>query len=345
MLNKYLVDKKILFLSVSTFGLEVEISNKLNQLGAQVFYFDERPKNSILMKGLLRVNRSLVQKKITEYYKRIQSYIEDIDFDYLFILRGEVVPQWFIQQFVDNNPRCKKIFYTWDSFKNLNNPLEIIQYFDIKFSFDFNDALEFGLNFRPLFYNDYFNKVEQKSNQYKYDLSFYGTAHSDRYQVCRKVIQQCDNYNLMTYEFYYMQSKMVYLFKRFFVKGFNKFAFSKLKFIGLNKDQVLELFNNSKVILDINHPGQSGLTMRTIEAIGSGKKIITTNSEILNYIFYNPQNILVIDRSNPKIDLEFFLTDYVEVDRSIVDKLSISSWIYDIFNDVKFQWCTPHETH
>ncbi|MEK5777604.1 lipopolysaccharide biosynthesis protein, partial [Acinetobacter nosocomialis] len=60
--------------------------------------------------------------------------------------------------------------------------------------------------------------------------------------------------------------------------------------------EIVELYAKSNIILDISHPGQSGLTMRTFEAIGAGKKLITTNTNIKEYPFYNANNIFIISR-------------------------------------------------
>ena len=57
-------NKRILYISVKTFNYEKEIKNKLISLGAEVDYFDERPSNSILAKGIIRVKKSLFKKKI-----------------------------------------------------------------------------------------------------------------------------------------------------------------------------------------------------------------------------------------------------------------------------------------
>ena len=41
-------------------------------------------------------------------------------------------------------------------------------------------------------------------------------------------------------------------------------------------------------VLDIEHPKQVGLTMRTFEVLASGRKLITTNRSIINHEFYDP---------------------------------------------------------
>ena len=70
-----------------------------------------------------------------------------------------------------------------------------------------------------------------------------------------------------------------------------------------------------------------GLTMRTIELLGLQKKIITTNIDIVNYDFYNPVNILIIDRDSPKINKEFFTTPFTPIPQEIVSKYIISNWL------------------
>ena len=86
----------------------------------------------------------------------------------------------------------------------------------------------------------------------------------------------------------------------------------------------------TKVIVDIQSPLQTGLTMRTLEMVGLKKKLITTNIDIVNYDFYNPNNIMVISRDNPKLDKRFFESDYVDIPSEIYQKYSITSWILDI---------------
>ena len=67
-----------------------------------------------------------------------------------------------------------------------------------------------------------------------------------------------------------------------------------MSFKSLSSNEIVSYYDRSNIVLDISHPGQSGLTMRTFETIGAGKKLITTNADIKNYPFYNPENIFNI---------------------------------------------------
>jgi len=327
-----LTGKKILFISVQTFGLEKEIKKKLEVLGAIVDYFDERPSNTILVKGIIRLNRNLYQSKIDQYYNQIIEKINLKKYQYLFLIKGEVIPEFFLKYFKKNNPNCITIFYTWDSFLNNKNSFDIIKYFDQKFTFDPDDAIRYGLKFRPLFYLDIFNEVTNTLNsEIIYDAIFLGTAHSDRYLISNKIFNWCQKNGLRTFYYYYLQSRLVFLYKKIFDPSFKVFQYKKLSFKSLNLVDIVHLYNKSNVIIDINHPNQKGLTMRTFESIGAKKKIVTTNSDIKRYSFYNPDNIYIINRDEPILTFSFFEKPYIPLSSDLMYKCSIDGWINSIF--------------
>jgi hypothetical protein len=71
--------------------------------------------------------------------------------------------------------------------------------------------------------------------------------------------------------------------------------------------------------------------MRTFETLGMRKKLITTNDDILNYDFYNPSNILVVDRNNPQLSEDFFLGKYVD-NSEIISKYHVDQWAINLFS-------------
>ena len=330
--NKYFANKKILFFSVRTFNLEVEIKSKLEELGAQVIYYDERPANNNFIKGIIRIKRSLIQKKIDEYYKKILINTKNIQYDYLFVNRGEIIPAFFLEELRNTQPNCKFIFYTWDSFNNNPYSITILKYFDRKFTFDSEDAKKYNINFRPLFFLERFSNIKKSEpKQQKYDLLFFGTAHTDRYKISSIIVNFCNKNGLSAFCYYYMHGRFVYFYKKIFDRSFKQFSYKKLNFKSLTTEKILKLYNDSNVILDINHPAQKGLTMRTIEAIGAGKKLITTNFEIKKYSFYNPNNIYVINRKNIQLSKSFFINNYEDIQIDKYSRLSIEGWIKCLF--------------
>ena len=106
--------------------------------------------------------------------------------------------------------------------------------------------------------------------------------------------------------------------------------FSEFRFLQLPVKQVQEILEDTVSVVDIEHPDQSGLTIRTIEAVFSGRKLITTNSDIVNYDFYDSNNILVIDRKYPVIPDGFLEGKATEMKPDLVDKYSIKGWLKEL---------------
>ncbi len=336
----FLKNKKILFLSVQTFDYEKHISNKLKSLGAIVDYYDERPANSLFAKGIIRLWRFLYQIKINAYYKNILKKSFWKNYDILFVIKGEVIPAFFLKEFKIRNPHCEFIFYTWDSFRNNPHSISILKYFDRKYTFDINDSKEYNISHRPLFYIDEYKSITCSDTVSKqYDLLFLGTAHSDRYRISNDVINWCKRNNLNAYTYYFIHSKLVFFFKLCFDKSFKKIKYKDLQYKPLNINQIIAFYKQSNVILDINHPDQNGLTMRTFEALGASKKLITTNSNIKKYNFYNENNIYVINRDSLNIKKEFFESSFSSINPQLYYAMSIEGWIKEIFENYRnIQW-------
>jgi hypothetical protein len=96
--------------------------------------------------------------------------------------------------------------------------------------------------------------------------------------------------------------------------------------------EVNNYIHNAQVLLDINRKGQKGLTFRVFESLGLEKKLITTNTDIKNYDFYTPKNILIIDEKNPNIPLDFFNNEYDKIPEEVLKKYTIEGWITQVLN-------------
>lgn len=328
-MNKYLENKNILYISPKFFGYEKIIKEKLENLGAVVDYFDDRPSNDFLTKVFIRLKlKFFVNKKINNYYNALYNYIKDKNYDYIFVVSPETFSFKELEIIKNLKPNAKTILYMWDSFENKNS-FNTIELFDEVFSFDNRDAQKYDLSFLPLFYIEEYEKLETKKHEF--DITFIATAHSDRYKIAKKVNKVLDNYK--SYYYFYLPSKIMYHIRKYFVKNYEYGSINDFNFKPLEHSKIVDFFRKSKVILDINHPNQYGLTMRTFECLGAKKKLITTNQNILEYDFYNPNNIMVINRNNPVIDKIFFDSPYEELESGVYKKYSIENWLKTIFRE------------
>lgn len=78
---------------------------------------------------------------------------------------------------------------------------------------------------------------------------------------------------------------------------------------------------------------QTDMTLRPLEALFLGKKLLTNYSAIKDMDFYCPKNIYVIDAENLNLDGidEFMRTPIVLIDEKIVDQYEVNFWLAKYF--------------
>ncbi len=319
-----LSDKKILFLGIGFYDYEDAIQKELEELGANVTYFSDKfpSEKSLIFKifaNLTSLNIDSIRKR---YYAGILRRVKNDAFDYVLVIKGELLPETFISTLRVKLKKAHFIMYQWDALIRVPTAINQFTYFDKVFSFDRVDCLNYSeLNFRPLFYRE---QSTADNLAIKFDISFVGLQHSNRLAFIKKLSSWCDT-NKLNYFFYLTTGIYSYFKKLFSGEG---------TFLHINKisyKRVTEIFMSSKSILDLPNPLQVGLTMRTIEAVGFKKKIITTNQDIVNYDFYNKNNILVINDDFSGINKDFINSEYSPIPGSVLNKYSLRSWVSDVF--------------
>jgi hypothetical protein len=328
-----LIGKSILFLSANFFGYEVAIVKRLLELGAEVDFFNERPSDSILSKGIIRVANQLYQNKIKNYYQNILESTKDKNYDFFLLIKGETIPFFFLEKFKEFHPQTVKIFYSYDAVTEYSKFLNLYSYFDKNFTFEPKDAKQYQLHFRPLFFLNYYKNTNKNISK-KYDLVFIGSAHTDRYLIGEKIKKICFEKNLKTfyyYYYYYAPSKIAFILKKIFDKNLKKFNIKTLSLKKLKHSEIESFYSQSRAVLDINKPFQEGLSMRTFESLASGNKLLTTNQDIKNYPFYDAENILILNRKNLEIDADLFKLNFKEIAPEILKMMSLDSWLECLF--------------
>ena len=320
--------KSILFFSPKFFDYEKEIKHALEKLGATVIWADDRPSNSFTAKVLIRLNKNILKNLIQRYYDQVLDSVKGKHFDYILFISPESLTRSGLKKMRDKFKASKFILYMWDSFDNKQS-VELLDLFDSVLTFDSKDAKKYNLKLRPLFYIDTYK--ERKETEIIYNLLFVGTAHSDRYNFIKNHIKPFfSGTNIKLY--FFLSNRKLFWLKKLLNKDFKHIKFKEVSFKPLSHQDNHSFMNESKIILDINHPKQVGLTMRTFETLGAQKKLITTNANIVTYDFYDENNILVLDKENPLINNDFINKPFNPSIDSILLKYSINGWINDVFN-------------
>lgn len=317
-------NKKILLICPSFYNYATLIYNELKEQGAHVVYYDERPKNSFLYKVSHRLNLSLFFKLTNEkYYSDITN--TQLNFTDILIINPEVITPLILTKMKERFKDAKFTLYMWDSIKNKKKSEYIFNIFDKVYSFDKLDSIKYQkINFEPLFYGKNFIIEKSRKINEKYTISFIGSIHSDRLDLIHEIKS--------------LKKTYIFLFSPSIVFSYLKLLTSRksklkdIKLISHKKIPITEIsniFRESKAIIDIHHPNQNGLTMRTFEALASGKKLITTNKNITEYNFYHKNNIYILERNNIELKNldEFINSEFNEQCNANIKSQRIDNWL------------------
>lgn len=309
---------RLLFLKANLYGYSNAIEREFRAMGFSVDSINVSHESTTfdrIVKDLPWFPQWKENRKVMKEYNRFSK-----NYDYIIVVRGDLLTPETISTMKAENPKARTILYLWDSVLENEYVKAIIPLFDIVKSFDMEDCPKYAFDYLPLFYiNDYSNG-RQADEDYKYLFSFVGVDRTDRHFILYELQKQAIAAGWDTY-IYLRLSKLGYYKRR--LKGLNVKK-SDYRYESISSDKISEIYKKSKCVVDIENNVQAGLTMRTFEALASGKKLITTNRHILETDLFNPQNVYVIDREHPVLDEDFIKSEFVY--NPAIEKYSVREW-------------------
>ena len=320
-----LKNKRIFYLGPVYFYYDKYLIHKLKKLGAEVDTF-ELNLNLDKWKYKLqnKLNPESLQLFSENYYN---SAFEKNGYDYVLVRQGNQLPLSFFTKLKEINSKAIFINFHWDSIKPGYDYTHNIKIFDKVFSFDYKDCEENKeLIYLPLFHIDEYSNFNSNKKNKEYDVLFIGSwRDEERYNLITQTDLLCKEVGLNFFYYLHLSYKEQYVLLK---KG--KIA-KKAKGKSLSYSQILKFFSLSNTIIDFPSSFQTGLTMRTFETLGAGKKLITSNANIIKEPFYDPDYIDIIDLNNFKINTDFIRHKPKNCIKSRMKDYSIESYINKLF--------------
>jgi hypothetical protein len=319
----------LLLIGGGFFGYANEISRALSLRGRTVEWFEDRPALDTITKSLLRIAPSLVAAKSEAYFERIITDMRHKPVRDVLVIKGEALSSNSIERLRAAMPDARFTLYFWDSYRNMpkDTPAKV-SLFDKSFTFDSHDAKMDGrLTYRPLFFVDDYALLPRADPDI--DLVFLGSAHSDRYAILRRLCRSLPP-GVRLETVLYFPSRLVYAVRRSLDPHFWRARRNEFIFHPLNKRDVQMLISRARVVVDIQRSVQCGFTMRTIETLGAGKKLLTTNSKVADADFFKSSNISIIDRQHPIVTSQFLESPYEAPSAEILRRYSLSGWLDEV---------------
>lgn len=324
---RLLENKKILFITTQFYGYEKKIIRAIREQGADLkVYFDD-PVSYTRLKFLKNWISPKTRSKVNRFYRgHIIKKTAQLHFDYIFILKGSIMSEPFINTLRRQHPSALLIQYQWDSLTNFNYE-RFVGLFDINFTFDHADAARVpALTYLPTFALDEFFELakKRKAVTQDIDISFVGSNHSDRLKILRDLRSKLDKHNLK--HKFYVYLPFIVSFKSAFIT--RRMKPSEIMWKSLSRNKYKNLLLRSRYVLDLPSPKQSGVSLRTYEALASGCTFITTSKTV----DFNHKNIVVVDqetlnKSIPEI-LQQPQSDHATLS---FEEYSLTAWVRKVF--------------
>jgi hypothetical protein len=320
-----LAGKRVLYVAPRFFGYDLDIEEELGRRGARVVRLVDRPFDTPLMTAVTKVAPAAISRAALPCYRRAIEAEEP--FDLVLVINGQTVSRLLLDQVRWHSPRATFVLYLWDALDNRGSILPLLTKYDHIFGFDRADAQRHGFGYRPLFFAPVFDAAQVETP--RFDISFIGTAHTDRAPIVYAIDAILPD-AVSRFWHLYLQAPWVRRYYAARDPAFRHVPPSIFRFHSMPRDEIGRVFRQSRAILDIEHPLQRGLTMRTFETLGAGKKLVTTNRHVVDEHFYHPDNVLVVDRRNIVISPSFFDRPATPVSATVRQRYTLAGWLDEI---------------
>lgn len=310
---------KILLIAPAFYDYHEKIVAEAQSQGHEVVFFAERP-GRLVYSGAKKLPTALRDRIFNGYLRGILKRISGERFDRVLLIRGEIVRPWFVKALRATQPGCRFVMYQWDS-QRVVDFSAILPLFDTTLTFDSGDAERLNLPYLPLFYvRDY--RIDPDSSSAEHDLTFVGSYHEERYETFKAVRALCEANGIVLASYIYI-ARIDYL--KLKLLGKRAPARADVCFAKLTPQEIVARYRRAASILDIENNKQVGLTMRTFEALATGRNLITTNQVAQRMLPELASRIVTLQRGALALTRE--QTRHRNADCSELDKYSIGMWL------------------
>ncbi|CVK16822.1 hypothetical protein Ga0061079_11114 [Apibacter mensalis] len=315
---------KVALISLDYYGYDKYIISAMKELDIEAIHIDiyanryRYPNLWVRLKNLINKSFFNYNIKTSHLDKLIKDTLSNYSkLDKIVIIHAEWLSPETLNfcQFKSN----EMIAYHYDGIQRMPSIINTFKYFDKIYSYDKEDAKKYNLNF----ITNYIYEQVKDINFHEERKAFNISSLDNRTPILEKIAKILEKKNY-PYEFMVVNRRQFNFYTR-------KIK-TKIKYLNrmVSREQVLDKIKRSNLMVDIQRPEQTGLTFRVFEALGLNKKLITTNKDIINYDFYNPNNILIIDPENIEIPDKFLHTKYEMVPDHILSNYHVKTWVKKI---------------
>jgi len=297
---------KILFISASS-PEEVEFNNYRKQYGISACEIID--KKNFFTKVILFLGYYIFSPLLYLVYGKWKREIDKYE---LIIINSRRPSKYALKMIAKKKKKLVVVYWNKITKEELNTDF-CKKYADAVYSFDLKDSREYKLLFCDTYtFSCLYDFEEVTNNNYAY---YFGKYKVGRDEILKKLDNQLKNYMEVDFNLVYDSNQNgLYASERITYNDY------------LNKAKKVN------VIVEIVSNNQSGLTLRSLEALYLGKKLITNNKDIVNYKIYNKNNTFILDED---ANITNFVNCRFETINSIKEYYEFDNWLERIISKFK----------
>ncbi len=288
----------------------------INEMSPDDWTYVEWQKNgikaAILFKRVCKVLRAIRRYHLKSklplksiWLGRWKKQISDLD---VIVLHMSSLSLWIPKYINKQNPDLRIVAWYWNSVTDAINPEKIEGKCEL-WSFDPENCKKYNMKFNHQYY---FKSLVKKDATIDKDLFFCGSD-SGRGEKITKIYKELKQRGINAdFRVVYPQ-----------YPGLP----DEIKSDRLSYSEIVNGICSSKAIFELVREGQSGPTLRLMEAVFQGKKLVTDNKCVIEEPFYDSSKIFVLRDDNWNELVEFLNTDFEEYDGTIIDEYDVNGWI------------------
>ncbi|ALJ00449.1 CgeB family protein [Rufibacter tibetensis] len=282
-----LAGKKVLLIACKFYHYGEAIREKVESFGADVTFYYER---DITLRHVVVSNflPHRMDRRQDTHYQSILEETEGQTFDYLIVIRGYRMRSWFPDALRERNPEIQTILYQWDSYKSWDSDYRhLLPHFDRTLTFDYGDAAELGIPYAPTFHTDEYASAPLSPASFDFIFCSYFTQ--EKYEFLQRFLDYSSRMGYRVHAHLYI-GWFGFLREKFRGRGprLRHVAFRRL-----GRREYYNLFCQAKAVVDFSSTAQTGITMRVIDALGSGKRVLTNNPNVVREPGYDPRQVVI----------------------------------------------------
>lgn len=282
---------KILFVGLDYHTYTRSMIAEMQALGASVTYVDIQPRN-LFFKVLRTLSGPLYQRFTRRHLRAAVKAARSTRYDKVVFLQVHQMELETLQDLRRGQPHAVFSLYNWDAITT-HDYLAHAALFDRVLTFDRRDAAEHGFGYLPLFCIRSFQDLARGKEKPDSVYMVGNIVRLSRYQAVEAFRHYCDRERL-TFRRHLKISPVVLakaLWSGILPRGVTLRSIAQSAFC--------EMIETSAAAFDFANHSQSGQTMRMMESLCAGKKVITNNVGVRAEPFYSPDRIHVFE------DLDF----------------------------------------